>query len=54
MATVSGFVPRRKIPSGPRARADRLKNLYTKSDILAVSCRVTLGRSEKVNLYHRQ
>jgi len=37
----------------PTARADRLKNLYTKSERLTVSCRVNWVWRERVNLYHR-
>ena len=41
-------------PTHPPAKANQLKIIYTKSEGLIVSCRVTWARSESVNLYSRQ
>jgi hypothetical protein len=38
----------------PSSKGGPTKNLYTNSDRLTVSCRVTLAWAERVNWYNRQ
>jgi len=41
-------------PPSPPSKGEPAKNLYTNSEILTLSCRVTCFWSEGVNLYNRQ
>jgi len=53
MRASSGPGGKKKISGSPR-RADRLKNLYTKSERFILCSRVPWAWSERVNLYGRQ
>jgi hypothetical protein len=53
-AAEGGFRPRRKISFGFSSKGGSAKNLYTKSEILTFSYRVTWNGSEGANLYNRQ
>jgi hypothetical protein len=41
-------------PSSPPIMVDRQKNLYSKSERLTLSCRMTCVSSERFNLYNRR
>ena len=53
-AAASGFGPRWKIVFGHPSKGGPSKNIYTKSEKLALSCRVTWASSERVKLCSRQ
>jgi hypothetical protein len=49
-----GLGPGGKIVSGTPSKGGPAKNIYSKSEILTLSCRGTWAWSERVNLYNRQ
>ena len=50
----SGFGPPAKKKKMPSSKGEPTKNLYTKSERLTLSCRVTWDWSERVHFYTRQ
>jgi len=50
----SGLGEHNVLPPPPPSKGEPAKNLYTQSERLTLSCRLTLARSERVNLHSRQ